>query len=94
VTETTDLDWARHQLVAIDDELRAVERDDFARRHALQCTADTFRAILRDGHADELAAARSAWTSRAGRKGEHEVDTAVLEGFVAGMKAGPGTGMA
>jgi hypothetical protein len=76
-----DADWARQQLVAIDDQLRAVARDDFARRHALQAAADTFRTILRNGHADELAAARAEWHARAGHKGEHQVDIEALEGF-------------
>jgi len=81
MTADDDLDWARQQLVAIDDELRAVDRDNFARRHALQVAGDTFRTVLRRGHADALAAARAEWNARAGHKGEHEVDIEALDGF-------------
>jgi hypothetical protein len=79
--DAIDLDWARRRLVAIDDELRVTPRDDFARRHALQAAGDTLRAVLRNGRADQIAAARAQWNDRAGRKGEHEIDTEALEGF-------------
>lgn len=91
-SNSSDLDWARQQLVAIDDELRELPRDDFARRGALHAAADTFRDILRRGHAGALAAAREQWHARAGHKGGHTVDVAALEGWVRSMMTGPGTG--
>lgn len=85
-----ELDWARRQLVAIDDQLRSVPSDDFARRHALHEAADAFRSVLRDGNYHAVRAAQRAWSERAGRKGTHEVDVATLEGLVRSMMPAEG----
>lgn len=94
MTETNDhqadLDWARVQLVWLDEAQRALPADDLAGRHAILQAIDDLRRMLRDGYADSIAAVRAQWTDRAGRKGGHEVDYEAIAGMVRSMMPSQG----
>ncbi len=73
-------DEIRKRLVEIDDEVRALDADEFARRHELLTESDRCRAALLAEVGDEIDAANKEWADRAGHKGEHEVDYEALKG--------------
>jgi hypothetical protein len=85
-----DLDWVRRQIVELDDAQRSLDADDLAERDRIHRLIDGLRVVLREGNAVAIDAARAQWSARAGRKGEHEIDVAALEGFVRSMMTGPG----
>ncbi len=74
-------DEIRRRLVEIDDEVRALATDEFARRHELLTESDRCRTALLAEVGDEVDAANKRWADRAGHKGEHEVDYEVLKGL-------------
>ena len=63
----------RARLVEIDDELRDVPDNSFARKHELNKEGDAKRDELRAILQPELDAASGEWAERAGRKGTHSV---------------------
>ena len=64
----------RARLVELDDELRGLPSDAFARKHELLTEGDRHRKRLAELLQPELDAASDEWAERAGRKGTHSVD--------------------
>lgn len=64
----------RRRLVEIDDQVRGLQPDAFARKHELLVEGDELRAMLREALKDELESIGHLWAERAGHKGSHYVD--------------------
>jgi len=61
----------RRRLVEIDDELRELPSDAFARKHELNTEGDNNRKLLADALAPELRAIGDDWADRSARKASH-----------------------
>jgi hypothetical protein len=72
----------RKRLVDIDDEIRGLSDDAFARRHELLTESDACRNALFAEVGLDIDKANKEWADRAGHKGEHEVDYDVLKGLI------------
>lgn len=68
-------DGLRSRLVALDDEIRLLARDDFAGRRRLNVERDRLRGLLRERRTDADDNTTRAWAERAGRKGSHAEPT-------------------
>ena len=64
----------RRRLVEIDDEIRGLPADAFARKHQLSTEADRHRGLLAKLLKTELKDVGDKWAERAGHKGTHSVN--------------------
>ncbi|MGI9623055.1 MAG: hypothetical protein ACR2PK_09490 [Acidimicrobiales bacterium] len=64
----------RERLVELDDELRALPSDAFARKHELNTESDELRRQLAEQLGDDIDDANAGWAERAGHKGTHSVN--------------------
>ena len=72
-------DWIRRRLVEIDDEVRSLPSDDFARKHALRSEGDRLRELLGQGVEADASQTLAQWADRAVRKASHSADEELEE---------------
>lgn len=82
MSDTDDPIVLRQRLAQIDDEIRSLPADDFARKYELSTEADRLRESLANEMTEDLEAVGREWAERAGRKGSHSLDTHQVKGAI------------